>query len=67
MLEQPMSAAEFWWNHLTFLQRQFIHMILDNMKLHESVNRIDYAYEKSSMWKTVEGWPSLSEKDMRSI
>lgn len=50
------SAAEFWWNHLTYKQRVFItDHIVDNDIL--CTNVPEHAYKESASWHRMEGWP----------
>lgn len=67
MNEQPMSAAEFWWNHLTYRQREFISKIIGPKVEEQKIPMIMLAYNQSTSWNQMPGWPALNESDMRKI
>jgi hypothetical protein len=63
-MEAPMSAAQFWWNHLTYAQREFIMKHVPplsfiqsgpNTKHYSSV--VEYAFAKQH-WHKMDGWPA---------
>lgn len=60
-LPAPMSAAEFWWLHLTHAQRKFIITKFEQSETHPDdityQEMIEQAYKISSAYHVMEGWP----------
>lgn len=66
---EPMSPALFWWNHLSFNQKEFI---INKFKIYTrgfDDKDIEYAYigEQLTGWHHADGWPALEISDMRNI
>lgn len=59
MSESMVSAAEFWWNHLTYKQRTFImdHVVDADILC---ANVPEHAYKTSGQWHKMEGWPQVN-------
>jgi hypothetical protein len=60
-MEAPMSAAQFWWNHLTYAQREFIMKHVPPLSFITSSTHyssvVEYAYAKQH-WHKHPDWPA---------
>ena len=51
------TPAEYWWNHLSYLQREFIlsRIKLGNTNIHTPIHAIAFTEKR---WADKEGWPA---------
>jgi hypothetical protein len=60
---QPMSAAEYWWNHLSFEQHEFIRA--DFKEFHK--NDLLEIYNNQNYWTKLPGWPETTRQQFEGL
>ena len=61
-----MTDAEYWWNHLTVNQKEFI---AKHYSLSGSLDKgqIEYAYQFKKQFHEMQDWPETAMRDLNAL